>query len=444
MVELNTKIPLAKYFDGARRCGHVSEQGQCPDAPIVGEERCQAHSSSELAQAIRERIVAQDTSRALRRSWGAPVKPVMPMPSARRRAISKPSLPTPTPASGPLSGKSEAQLLQEIEEAMERHHEKEMQERREFERSVAPGYEPGAPPRMYEPLGTGGHGRPPHRERSGRRASDDEQVYKMIFRGDVTTGEGLIRVAERIGREFAAGKLSQRRFEGLMRWVRLLAALRKHYDAPPIDEPRREAVEPADLTLDADNRPSEERAKELKEAAERRKSRHPRPRVTIAAEKSAAIAPLHSLSQSSGREANSEGRIVVRRSQSEGVNRAAGSATDTEAHTSATGFQPARSHTGKMPGKMPVPPSGSGNRKGGNHKAKPSTKSMRNQQVVGRGCVRNQHPHPHPLSRRKKTGIPRAAATRGNDKKRNRGDERHGGRRHSGWSKTPIARRRRR
>ena len=79
--------------------------------------------------------------------------------------------------------------------------------------------------------------------RGGQKASED--VYKMIFKGDITTGEGMIRLTERLMREFAAGKLPHRRFEAMLRAVRLIATMRRKFPAPPVDGPQESADEPA-------------------------------------------------------------------------------------------------------------------------------------------------------------------------------------------------------
>jgi hypothetical protein len=87
----------------------------------------------------------------------------------------------------------------------------------------------------------------------------------MLFRGDITTGEGLIRLSERLMREFAAGKLEPRRFDILMRAVRLMAALRRQFPAPPIDEPTDQVPAAEQVTVvEADRRPMAERAEELR------------------------------------------------------------------------------------------------------------------------------------------------------------------------------------
>ena len=100
------------------------------------------------------------------------------------------------------------------------------------------------------------------RSRGGPKAGED--VYKMLFKGDITTGEGMIRLTERLLREFAAGKLPHRRFEAMLRAVRLIATMRRQFPAPPIDGPQEWAEEPADaLVVTADQRGANERSAEL-------------------------------------------------------------------------------------------------------------------------------------------------------------------------------------
>jgi hypothetical protein len=107
----------------------------------------------------------------------------------------------------------------------------------------------------------------------------------MLFRGDITTGEGLIRLTERLVREFAAGKLEARRFEILMRAVRLMSLLRRQFPAPPIDEPAGQQAAPEEegesLVVEADRRPSAERAEELKREQPRPVVLRSAPRVGI-------------------------------------------------------------------------------------------------------------------------------------------------------------------
>ncbi len=107
----------------------------------------------------------------------------------------------------------------------------------------------------------------PSRASAAKRSCSEDEVHKMLFRGDITTGEGLIRLSERLVREFAAGKLEPRRFEILMRAVRLMAALRRQFPAPPIDEPSEQQAAGVEesLVVEADRRPVAERAEELKQ-----------------------------------------------------------------------------------------------------------------------------------------------------------------------------------
>ena len=194
--------------DPDRRCNHHNEQGRCGSRSIAGETRCPAHSDSALAASMRERMVIRET-------------------------------------------------------------------RREFDRAVAQGltYDPSARASSPRPVGGGWTGRarsvgaPPPRADGGNRSGAQDEVHKMLFRGDITTGEGLIRLSERLVREFAAGKLEARRFEILMRAVRLMAALRRQFPAPPIDEPAEQqaAVVDESLVVEADRRPAAERAEELKQ-----------------------------------------------------------------------------------------------------------------------------------------------------------------------------------
>ncbi len=115
------------------------------------------------------------------------------------------------------------------------------------------------------------------RPRGGPKANED--VYKMLFKGDITTGEGMIRLTERLLREFAAGKLPHRRFEAMLRAVRLIATMRRQFPAPPVDGPQESMNDPADaLVVKADQRGSIERSEELAAAAS-----EPRPRGNGAA-----------------------------------------------------------------------------------------------------------------------------------------------------------------
>ncbi len=194
-------------LDPSDQCVHHNEQGRCPTPAIRGEARCVAHSDSEVATSIRERMVAQGVRAELDRfretgfTYNPPVAPGVSGSSGRWTNAR------------PESGKY-----------------------------------------------------PPARGES-KREQAEEEVYKMLFRGDITTGEGLIRLTERLIREFAAGKLDPRRFEKLMRGVRLLASLRGQFPAPPIDEPSEQRTAPPSaesLVVEADRRPSTERAEELK------------------------------------------------------------------------------------------------------------------------------------------------------------------------------------
>ena len=193
--------------DLSDQCVHHNEQGRCTSPAIRGEARCVAHSDSEVATSIRERTVAQGVRAELDRfrEGGSVYNP-----------------------------------------------------------PVAPGFS-GSSGRWTNAHSESGKYTPARGE--SRREQGEEGVYKMLFRGDITTGEGLIRLTERLIREFAAGKLDSRRFEKLMRGVRLLAALRRQFPAPPIDEPAEQRAAPPSaesLVVEADRRPSTERAEELK------------------------------------------------------------------------------------------------------------------------------------------------------------------------------------
>jgi len=193
-------------LDPSRRCSHQNEQGRCASPAMLGDTRCPAHSDSAAAAMMRERMVVRDARAELdrARAQGPTYNPPIGSPSSR--------------ASGNWRGQAQAGS----------------------ESSAAGG--------------------------SQRSAAQDE-VHRMLFRGDITTGEGLIRLTERLVREFAAGKLEPRRFEILMRAVRLMAALRDQFPAPPIDEPAEQSAPSPDepLVVEADRRPAAERAEELKQ-----------------------------------------------------------------------------------------------------------------------------------------------------------------------------------
>ena len=193
-------------LDPGRQCTHRNEQGRCGSRSMAGETRCPAHSDSAAAASLRERMVVRETREELNRAGAQ---------SAQGLTYNPPP-------------------LRAVENWGER------------------GARAGAPSRTTE----------------GRRSAAADEVHKMLFRGDITTGEGLIRMSERLVREFAAGKLEPRRFEILMRAVRLMAALRRQFPAPPIDEPA-EQNEPAladeTLVVEADRRPAADRAEALKQ-----------------------------------------------------------------------------------------------------------------------------------------------------------------------------------
>ncbi len=196
--------------DLSDQCIHHNEQGRCTSPAIRGEARCVAHSGSEVATSIRERMVAQGVRAELDRF--------------REGGVT-------------------------------------------YNPPVAPGVSSGSSGRWTDARSRSGKYAPAGGE--SKREQEQEEVYKMLFRGDITTGEGLIRMTERLIREFAAGKLEQRRFEKLMRGVRLIAALRRQFPAPPIDEPAEQRTAPPSaesLVVEADRRPSIERAEELKQS----------------------------------------------------------------------------------------------------------------------------------------------------------------------------------
>lgn len=195
--------------DLSDQCIHHNEQGRCTSPAIRGEARCVAHSDSDVATSIRERMVAQGVRAELDRF--------------REGGVT-------------------------------------------YNPPVAPGLS-GSSGRWTDARSGSGKYAPARGE--SKREQEHEEVYKMLFRGDITTGEGLIRLTERLIREFAAGKLEPRRFEKLMRGVRLIAALRRQFPAPPIDEPAEQRTAPPSaesLVVEADRRPSAERAEELKQS----------------------------------------------------------------------------------------------------------------------------------------------------------------------------------
>ncbi len=197
--------------DLSDQCIHHNEQGRCTSPAIRGETRYVAHSGSDVAASIRERRVVQDVRAELERS--------------REGGIG-------------------------------------------YNPPVAPGFFSSASSGRWRDARSGS-GRYASAGGESKREQEREEVYKMLFRGDITTGEGLIRLTERLIREFAAGKLEPRRFEKLMRGVRLIAALRRQFPAPPIDEPAEQRNAPPSaesLMIEADQRPSSERAEELKQS----------------------------------------------------------------------------------------------------------------------------------------------------------------------------------
>jgi len=193
-------------LDPSRQCCHHNEQGRCVSRAMLGETRCLAHSDSAAAASMRERMVVRDARNELDRAGAQGL--------------------TYDPAAGRLSPRPIGDWT----------------ERARSESA-------------------------PSRASGAERSRAEDEVHKMLFRGDITTGEGLIRLTERLVREFAAGKLEPRRFEMLMRAVRLMAALRRQFPAPPIDEPAEHQAASVEesLVVEADRRPVAERAEELKQ-----------------------------------------------------------------------------------------------------------------------------------------------------------------------------------
>lgn len=199
-------------LDPNRQCSHHNEQGRCVSRSMLGETRCPAHSDSAAAASMRERMVVREARNELDRAGAQGLTYNPPVGSL-------------SSSSRPVGGWAE-------------------RARSESASSQASG---------------------------AKRSGSEDEVHKMLFRGDITTGEGLIRLSERLVREFAAGKLETRRFETLMRAVRLMAALRRQFPAPPIDEPAEQQAAGADesLVVEADRRPAAERAEELKQEQRR-------------------------------------------------------------------------------------------------------------------------------------------------------------------------------
>lgn len=198
-------------LDPGRQCTHHNEQGRCVSRSMAGETLCPAHSDSAAAASLRERMVVREARNELDRAGaqGLTYNPPIGLQSSQTARGW-------TDRSAPASESSRAS--------------------------------------------------------ADKRSAAADEVHKMLFRGDITTGEGMIRLCERLVREFAAGKLEPRRFEILMRAVRLMAALRRQFPAPPIDEPAaQQQAAPDDDTLmvEADRRPSVERAEELKQECAR-------------------------------------------------------------------------------------------------------------------------------------------------------------------------------
>jgi hypothetical protein len=193
-------------LDPSRQCTHHNEQGRCVSRSMLGETRCPAHSDSAAAASMRERMVVRDARSELDRAGAQGL--------------------TYNPLIGSLSSRAVGSWTER------------------------------APSESA-----------PSRASAAKRSRAEDEVHKMLFRGDITTGEGLIRLSERLVREFAAGKLAPRRFEILMRAVRLMAALRRQFPAPPIDEPAEQQAAAVDeaLVVEADRRPAAERAEELKQ-----------------------------------------------------------------------------------------------------------------------------------------------------------------------------------
>ena len=194
-------------LDPSRQCSHHNEQGRCASPAMLGETRCPDHSDSAAAAAMRERTVVRGARDELDRAL----------------------------AQGPM-----------------------------YNPPIGSASPPGGGNRSQQARAEGTTRGPGEAKRS---AAEDE-VHRMLFRGDITTGEGLIRLTERLVREFAAGKLEPRRFEIRMRAVRLMASLRQQFPAPPIDEPAepQAAPEPDEpLIVEADRRPAVERAQELRQ-----------------------------------------------------------------------------------------------------------------------------------------------------------------------------------
>src|SRR2546422_11664694 len=78
---------------------------------------------------------------------------------------------------------------------------------------------------------------------------------KYKVKGDITTGKGMIMLAQRLLRDFLAGKISERRFEVAMRGIRMLAQLKKQFKDELPEGLTPEEVAEAEQTIEAESEP---------------------------------------------------------------------------------------------------------------------------------------------------------------------------------------------
>ena len=60
-------------------------------------------------------------------------------------------------------------------------------------------------------------------------ARAEAEKYRIKIKSDLTTGAGLVKLADRLLRDFLAGKMSERRFEVAMRGIKTIAQLKKQF-----------------------------------------------------------------------------------------------------------------------------------------------------------------------------------------------------------------------
>jgi hypothetical protein len=285
---------IAAQLDFAAKCVAFTISGACLYSPIRGEQQCLMHSTSIRGQNLRDRNLILLRAQ-LRREWRLGHDFLYPAADGRfisdsgeivtfgsaRTSDKSSDQSNPGETSPPLDENEERERRQQRIKAYERGQiallyfaaEQEREARialRQFKRSAS------SVPLLPEDL-SAELMLPESGDKSGSpTAGEDASAIgptlfarpmprRIFFRGDLTTPQGICAAADSLLRAHMARRISVRRAEAVIRFLRITMATRMMGAASPINGPDNISSRPGDLILDADLSTSADRDFALRE-----------------------------------------------------------------------------------------------------------------------------------------------------------------------------------